>query len=132
MRKARQRFGVDARVAGGKDAALCLGAERPAVPVADHAARALDHRDQRQIVVAVEVGFDDDVERAHRERLQPDYRGRGIGKKTLLAGLHYLQSKGVRVVKLTVDSENKSALALYSSVGFKPQTVSLWYEKVID
>ncbi len=64
--------------------------------------------------------------------VDPDYRGRGIGKGVLLAGLSYIKSRGLPVVELTVDSENKAACALYRSVGFKVRTSSLWYEKVID
>ena len=50
----------------------------------------------------------------------------------LLAGLTHLKNKGVRVAGLFVDSENKAACAVYKSIGFKVQTSSLWYEKVID
>ncbi len=64
--------------------------------------------------------------------VDPDYRGRGVGKAVLLAGLSYLKNKGLRVAELTVDSENKAACALYRSVGFKTWMRSLWYEKVID
>ncbi|MFQ6121878.1 MAG: GNAT family N-acetyltransferase [Dehalococcoidales bacterium] len=64
--------------------------------------------------------------------VDPDYRGKGIGKIALLAGLSRLKSKGIRVVEVTVDSENEVARALYRSVGFKPWTSSLWYEKTID
>ena len=64
--------------------------------------------------------------------VDPDYRGRGLGKKALLAGLSYLKAKGVQVAELTVDSENKAACALYHSLGFKIWTSSLWYEKTID
>lgn len=64
--------------------------------------------------------------------VDPDYRGRGIGKIVLLAGLSHLKSKGVRVVELTVDSENEVACALYRSVGFQTWTSSLWYEKAIS
>ena len=63
--------------------------------------------------------------------VDPDYRGRGIGKGVLWAGLAYLKSKGLHTAELTVDSENKAACALYHSVGFKVRTSSLWYEKVI-
>ena len=62
----------------------------------------------------------------------PDYRGRGVGKKVLLAGLARLKSKSLEVAELTVDSENKAACALYKSIGFKVQTSSFWYEKVIN
>jgi len=61
----------------------------------------------------------------------PDYRGRGIGKRVLLAGLSYLESKGVQIAEVTVDSKNPSARALYRSVGFKIRMSSLWYEKSI-
>lgn len=62
----------------------------------------------------------------------PDYRGKGVGKKVLLAGLAHLRNRGVQVAGLTVDSENKVAYALYQSIGFEVRTSSLWYEKVID
>jgi len=61
----------------------------------------------------------------------PDYRGREVGKGVLLAGLSYLNSKGVQVAELTVDSENKVACTLYRSIGFKVWASSLWYEKRI-
>ena len=64
--------------------------------------------------------------------VDPDYRGKGVGKGVLLAGLSYLKSKGLRVAELTVDSRNKVACSLYQSVGFKTWLSSLWYEKVID
>jgi len=64
--------------------------------------------------------------------VDPDYRGRGIGKRVLLAGLAHLKSKGLRFAELTVDSENETACALYRSAGFKVLTDSLWYERVID
>jgi len=62
----------------------------------------------------------------------PDYRGRGAGKKLLLAGLARLKSKSLQVIELTMDNENKAACALYKSIGFKVRTSSFWYEKVID
>jgi len=63
--------------------------------------------------------------------VDPDHRGKGAGKQVLLAGLSHFESKGVRIVELTVDSENKPACALYRSVGFEVWTSSLWYEKVL-
>ncbi|MEE9399016.1 MAG: GNAT family N-acetyltransferase [Dehalococcoidales bacterium] len=64
--------------------------------------------------------------------VDPDYRDRGIGRIALVAGLNYLQSSGVQVAELTVDSENRAARALYHSVGFKEWSRSLWYEKAVD
>ena len=62
----------------------------------------------------------------------PDCRGKGTGKKLVLAGLARLRSKRLQVAELTVDSENKVACALYKSIGFKVRASSFWYEKVID
>lgn len=64
--------------------------------------------------------------------VDPDYRGTGLGKGLLLAGLFYLKNKGLRVAHLTVDSENRIATALYRSIGFKVYNTSLWYEKSLD
>jgi len=61
-----------------------------------------------------------------------DYRGKGIGKKLVLAALARLKSKGLQVAELTVDNENKIACALYQSLGFEVRTNTFWYEKVID
>ena len=63
--------------------------------------------------------------------VDPDYRGRKVGKGVLLAGLSYLKGKGLQVFELTVDSRNKAACTLYQSIGFKVWTSSLWYEKVV-
>lgn len=64
--------------------------------------------------------------------VDPDYRGKGIGRKVLLTGLSHLKNKGIQISELTVDSENKAACSLYYSVGFNIRTRSLWYEKSID
>ena len=63
--------------------------------------------------------------------VDPDYRGRGIGKGVLLAGLSYLKSEGFQVAELTVDNRNKEACSLYRSIGFKVWASTLWYEKAI-
>ena len=64
--------------------------------------------------------------------VDPDYQRRGFGRQLLLAGLSYLKSKGLQLVELTVDSENKGACALYQSLGFSLWISSLWYEKILD
>jgi mycothiol synthase len=64
--------------------------------------------------------------------VDPDYRGRGIGKQALVAGLAHLKDKGIEVVELTVDSQNAAACALYESGGFKISATSAWYEKGLD
>lgn len=64
--------------------------------------------------------------------IDPDYRGRGLGRAVLLAGLAHLANKGVQIIELTVDSENKAAFSMYKSLGFKVSSVSLWYEKTLS
>jgi len=64
--------------------------------------------------------------------VDPHYRGKATGKKLVLAGLARLKSKGLQVAELTVDNENKTACALYQSIGFEVQASTFWYEKVIN
>jgi len=70
--------------------------------------------------------------RIHMLGVDPDYRGKGLGKQVLLAGLSLLTSRDLGHVDLTVDSENEVALALYESLGFAFRTSSLWYEKKLS
>jgi mycothiol synthase len=64
--------------------------------------------------------------------VDPDYKGRGLGKQLLLSGLAYLKGRGLEVGRLTVDADNTVARSLYRSVGFTERDRSIWYEKVID
>jgi mycothiol synthase len=70
--------------------------------------------------------------RIHMLGVDPDYRGKGIGRELMMAGLARLRNRGLNVAELTVDSQNKVACALYKSIGFEIQANTLWYEKVID
>jgi mycothiol synthase len=60
-----------------------------------------------------------------------DYRGKGLGKKLLQAGLLHLRNKGRELIDITVDSQNIVAIALYCSMGFQLHGETVWYEKVI-
>ncbi len=102
----------------------------------------LSHRSPRDIVLACEedevTGYCwTEITAVGQGRIfmigsDPDYRGKGIGRKTLLAGLANLKYMGVSDVWLTVDSENKEALSLYESTGFKLLKNYLWYEKPVS
>jgi mycothiol synthase len=61
--------------------------------------------------------------------VDPAYRGRGWGRRLLIAGLSYLKGKNLSLVELTVDSENRIPRELYNSIGFEIFAHSLWYEK---
>jgi mycothiol synthase len=63
--------------------------------------------------------------------VDPNHRGKGIGKDVLLAGLSYLRGRNLGIVELTVDSKNEAARALYRSGGFRVRTRSLWYERAL-
>lgn len=48
----------------------------------------------------------------------PDFRGRGLGREIVLAGLAWLASRGLTVARLYVDAGNTTAVALYRDLGF--------------
>ena len=50
--------------------------------------------------------------------VSPDFRGRGISKPLLVAGMEYLKTAGIEEIGLHVDGINAPAIALYKSVGF--------------
>jgi [ribosomal protein S18]-alanine N-acetyltransferase len=61
-----------------------------------------------------------DVADLHRVVVRPDQRGRGIGGRLVLAGIHWAQAHGAQRVLLEVEAENAPALALYEGLGFRP------------
>ncbi len=58
-----------------------------------------------------------------------DYRGQGVGRDLLRAGLAHARDHGLGTVRLTVDGENRTAHNLYVSMGFVDGESGLWYEK---
>ena len=60
--------------------------------------------------------------------IEPRYRGRGLSRPILLAGMDYLHSIGVKYVMLDVDGENSPATGLYTSVGFNKTMELHWFE----
>lgn len=61
--------------------------------------------------------------------VHPDYRGRGIGRAVVTAGIAYLVERGASFVDLEVESENTPARELYLNLGFIKVGKSVWYEK---
>lgn len=58
----------------------------------------------------------------------PEYRGRGYGRKALIAALNALKAQGLEAVSLDVSASNSNALGLYKSCGFMEQSVIDYYE----
>ena len=61
--------------------------------------------------------------------VRPDYRGRGIGRAVVTAGIAYLVERGASYVDLEVDADNTPARELYLNLGFRKVGRSVWYEK---
>lgn len=72
------------------------------------------------------------VGRIYMMGVEPEYRGKKIGKILLAKGLSYLAKEGMHTAILTVDDHNKTAKNLYQTLGFKLLNTSLWYEKRVD
>ncbi len=62
--------------------------------------------------------------------VQPSYRSRGLSKPILAAGMQHLCGNGVDYVKLDVDSNNATAIGLYTSMGFEKEHELHWFEAV--
>ncbi len=60
--------------------------------------------------------------------IDPQFRGLGLSKPILLAGMKHLQASQVRQIQLDVDEENQPAIRLYSSVGFQNVMGVYWFE----
>lgn len=117
----------------------------------EHWTRAADHRPELWLVArnskddrAVGVclnGIDPDYNARlgrqagwiHTLAVRRPYRGQGLGRALLLAGMHILQQEGMGWAKLGVDSENLTgALRLHESVGFQTVLKSAAFRKAIQ
>jgi ribosomal protein S18 acetylase RimI-like enzyme len=59
--------------------------------------------------------------------VDPEQRGRGLGRAMLLAGLASLRSRGAASITLGVDAGAATPLRLYQSVGFETvSTLQAW------
>lgn len=61
--------------------------------------------------------------------VHPNYRGRGLGRAVVAAGIAYLVDRGAAHVDLEVDSDNTPARELYLKLGFRRVSKTIWYEK---
>jgi len=70
--------------------------------------------------------------RVHMLGVDPNQRGKGMGRELMVIGLNRLIERGLGIAELTVDGENEAACALYESLGFSVRARTLWYEKLMD
>ena len=59
--------------------------------------------------------------------VDPEYTGLGIGKALTITALNYLKYQGLADAMLYVDFDNKAALNLYNSLGFKISSKDILY-----
>jgi len=57
-------------------------------------------------------------------------RGKGLGRKLILAAEHYSQSKGARSLSISTQAANNSACSLYSKLGYQLAAASYVYHFV--
>jgi ribosomal protein S18 acetylase RimI-like enzyme len=97
-------------------------------PAPDDLARLLDSPNERTMVVEVSgstVGTlrltrEGDDAAIYGFAIDPSWQGRGLGRDALRRACKQLRAEGARRIRLEVAVENDRALALYTSVGFKP------------
>jgi mycothiol synthase len=58
----------------------------------------------------------------------PEYRGKGVSRHILHAGMKHLRSIGLAEIGLEVDGNNAPAVGLYKSTGFKTMGERHWFE----
>ncbi len=59
--------------------------------------------------------------------VDPEYAGLGIGKALTITALNYLKYEGLKDAMLYVDFDNRAALNLYNSLGFKESSKDILY-----
>jgi mycothiol synthase len=61
--------------------------------------------------------------------VHPDQQRRHFGRALTIAGLQHMRERGMREATAYVDQENRGALAMYESLGFRADRTDLCYSK---
>lgn len=67
--------------------------------------------------------------RLHMFGIDPEFQGKGWGKKLFQASCEHVSKRDASAMELTVDSENTPAIQLYKYKGFRIKSREFWYEK---
>lgn len=61
--------------------------------------------------------------------VDPEYRGRGIGKDLMRRALQWFREESCEVVRVSTQGANLGALRFYVRAGFVPREMGLWFHK---
>jgi ribosomal protein S18 acetylase RimI-like enzyme len=84
----------------------------------------------RRIRGGVGMGYVDDDTPQLGIALEPEYRGRGFGRRLMRAAFDAARAHGYRQVSLTVHPQNP-AIALYESCGFEKREIRSTYHLMV-
>ncbi|MDQ6673639.1 MAG: GNAT family N-acetyltransferase [Chloroflexota bacterium] len=64
--------------------------------------------------------------------VDPDFRGRGVSRSVLAAGIENLRARGATSITLGVDADNAAPFRLYQSAGFEVVSSQEAWDKVLN
>jgi mycothiol synthase len=76
------------------------------------------HRHGPEDVGSGDVGENGDVGEIYVVAVDPDFTGRGLGRRLVLAGLEHMAAQGLPEAMLYVDATNRRAVKMYVDLGF--------------
>ncbi|HOG63788.1 MAG TPA: GNAT family N-acetyltransferase [Sedimentibacter sp.] len=83
-----------------------------------------------EIIGKVRLEIIDDIGGIYGLEILPDYRGKGFGRELLIQSINKLKEYKVKTVNLQVETENRNALNLYKSCGFKENYIMDYYRLI--
>lgn len=83
---------------------------------------------ENKIVGKVNVQYGADISGIYGLGVKPEFRSKGIGRSILLKTIDEMKEKSASQVMLQVEIDNKNALKLYESCGFKTTYVMNYYQ----
>ncbi|MGF7233586.1 MAG: mycothiol synthase [Frankia sp.] len=63
--------------------------------------------------------------------VRPDAAGGGLGRALTLTGVRHLAAAGIPAVLLYVDDDNRAAVRMYETIGFRKKVADVSYSKIL-